>query len=76
MREGKNIRTVGGWPSSHVRGREKANIGLTTLVLYLREEEEKAVGQPNVRPEGQVNAVGFRGKEAWAGSGLCGLKIL
>ena len=43
---------------------EKANdVGLTTLILSFREEEEKDVRDSNVRPEGQVNIVGFRGKE-------------
>lgn len=56
---------------------EKANdVGLTTLILSFREEEEKDVRDSNVRPEGQVNIVGFRGKEVWAGSEGCGLSIL
>lgn len=51
-------------------GMEKAAyVGLTTLVLSFREEEEKDIRDPNVRPEGQVNVMGFRGKEAWAGNG-------
>lgn len=59
-------------------GREKADdIGLTILVLSFREERKKRdVRDPNVRPEGQVNVMGFREKEAWAGNGVCGLEIL
>lgn len=47
-------------------GREEADdIGLTTLALYFREEEEvKGARDPTVRPEGQVNVMGFRAEEA------------
>lgn len=57
---------------------EADDIGLTTLILHFREleEEEKEARDPNVRPEGQVNVMGFRGEEAWVGSGVCALKVL
>lgn len=58
-------------------GKEKASeIGLTSLVLSFREEEEKDVRDSKVRPEGQVDIMGFRGKEVWAGSKGCGLNLL
>lgn len=53
-----------------------AYVELTILVLSFRKEEGKDFRGPNVRPEGQVNVMGFKGKEVWAGSGVCGLKIL
>ena len=53
-----------------------AYVELTILVLSFRKEEGKDFRDPNVRPDGQVNVMGFKGKEVWAGSGVCGLKIL
>lgn len=48
---------------------------MATLVLSFR-EEEKDVRNSNVRPEGQVDIMGFRGKAVWAGSKGCGLNLL
>ena len=53
-----------------------AYVELTIRVLSFRKEEGKDFRDPNVRPDGQVNVMGFKGKEVWAGSGVCGLKIL
>lgn len=50
-------------------GRGKADdTGLTTLVLHFREEEEKGVREFSVKPEGQVNVIGFKGSlgKEWA----------
>ena len=48
-----------------------AYVELTVLVLSFRKEEGKHFRDPNVGLEGQVNIMDFKGKEVWAGSGVC-----